>query len=292
MASEVKKTAVKRTYDDRDTDFRKLIRPEKDVNSIWPRYIYGADHQAVVGRFFVPEALVEFESQSGVLMFVLDTGVESPRTVYVSLFLLATKASNLSANTRCLIVGMYSSSMATMAMTWLDGCLQTLHRRIQTLGCVQSVSLGTTSLVTCVMQGYVYNMLKTDIFALVFPKELYLALDEDSKSGIQYAYLIIVYNWGEVESKPAMYVATTSIFHLPTLIDVLRQRFMRERFEFLNRRVTRPGHFVTCTGVVQKLGWCLREDIHAGVLIRKEVKLSVMRLEHFNVEIGSFKEFV
>ncbi|AEV80751.1 capsid triplex subunit 1 [Aotine betaherpesvirus 1] len=286
------KAGLKRPRDDRDTDLKKILRPEKDVNSVWPRYVYGADHQAITGRFFVPDGLVELESQSGVLMFVFDTGVESPRTVYISLFLLAAKAANVSANTRCVIVGIYSSSMAATVLSWLDGCLQTLHRRLRTLGCVQSASSGITSLLTCVLQGYLYNLLKTEVFSLPVPKDLYFQIEDESRSGTQYAYLIIIYHCGEGETKPGIYVCTTSVFHLATLVDVIRQRFLRERFDFLNKRITRPSYSVTCTGVIQRLGWCLKEDIHAGVIAHKEAKLPVMRLSQFHVEIGPLHEFV
>ncbi|AEV80592.1 capsid triplex subunit 1 [Cercopithecine betaherpesvirus 5] len=280
-----------RDPNDEDNELVLATKLKREVNTLAVHYLYEADHQAITSRFFVPEGLVEFEVHPGSLMFRMETGAESPRYLYISLYLLAIKASNVSVGARCQLEGIYTSGPAKAALTWLDMGSKLLHHRLRTIGCVKSVSLGITSLLTCVLRGYIYNTLKTEIFSLSIPKDMYMCLEE-TQERLQYVYLIIVYDHEGLETKVAIYVATSSISNRHTLTDVVRQKFTRERCTFVNKRITRPRHISLCTGVIQKLGWCLYDDIHTSVVTHQEVKLSTVRLDHFNVELGEFAEFV
>ncbi|CAG7582389.1 capsid triplex subunit 1 [Human betaherpesvirus 5] len=276
---------------DEDNELVTALKAKREVNTISVRYLYHADHQALTARFFVPEGLVEFEAQPGALLIRMETGCDSPRHLYISLYLLGIRASNVSVSTRCLLESVYTASAARAALQWLDLGPHLLHRRLETLGCVKTVSLGITSLLTCVMRGYLYNTLKTEVFALMIPKDMYLTWEE-TRGRLQYVYLIIVYDYDGPETRPGIYVLTSSIAHWQTLVDVARGKFARERCSFVNRRITRPRQIPLCTGVIQKLGWCLADDIHTSFLVHKELKLSVVRLDNFSVELGDFREFV
>ncbi|AAM00695.1 capsid triplex subunit 1 [Panine betaherpesvirus 2] len=288
------RTLAKRPRDpaDEDNELETALKAKREVNTISVRYLYHADHQCLTARFFAPEGLVEFEAQPGSLILRMETGCDSPRHLYVGLYLLGIRASNVTAATRCLLETVYASSPARAALQWLDLSPQwLLHRRLETVGCVKAVSLGMTSLLTCVMRGYLYNTLKTEVFALMIPKDMYLTLEE-SKGRLQFVYLMIIYDYEEGENKPAIYVVTTCLGHWQTLVDVVRGKFARQRCGFVNRRITRPRQIPLCTGVIQKLGWCLADDIHTSFITHKETKLSVFRLDNFCVEIGEFREFV
>ncbi|AAP50602.1 capsid triplex subunit 1 [macacine betaherpesvirus 3] len=280
-----------RDPNDEDNELVLAVKLKREVNTLAVRYLYEADHQAITSRFFVPEGLVEFEVHPGSLMFRMETGAESPRYLYISLYLMAIKATNVSMATKCQLEGIYTSGPAKAALAWLDVGSKVLHRRLRTIGCVKSVSLGITSLLTCVLSGYLYNTLKTEIFSLWIPKDMYMTLEE-TQGRLQNVYLIMVYDYEVLETKVAIYVATSSISNRHTLTDLVRHKFIAERCSFVNKRITRPRQISLCTGVIQKLGWCLADDIHTSVLTHQEVKLSTVRLEHFNVELSEFTEFV
>lgn len=277
-----------RTDAEREAKLRKMERA-------FAKYIYGADHEAIAIRFFVQEGLLEIETvHYGCLMLRLDTSAESPRYVMISLFFLAIRAANVCSAVRTALSALYTSAPCGAVSSWLEPSIATIHKVVSAVGCMNSVSPGITSLITCVMRGHAYNMLKTEIYPFVFPKDMYVKLDvHGSPEGPLYAYLVIVYNHAGPEPKPNIYIVVSSVRNRSVLLNLLRQRFVTERFLYLDRKIVRPNDASACVGVVQRLGWCDESgDIKTGVLGYKSAQIPVVKLEKFYTDVGTMFEFV
>ncbi|AFK83876.1 B46 [miniopterid betaherpesvirus 1] len=285
----------KRSYDQvtgRDS-LNKMARLRRVEEDLVAKYIYGSDHGCTYSRFFVNEGLLGLEPTNlGSLMFRVDTGAESPRTVIVSLFLLAIKCNNVSVATRTLLRTVYSSASASAALDWLELVIDNIHKKIHVVGCVNSVSSGITSMITCVMRGNSYNALKTEIYPLMAPKEMYVDLDGEVRGGeITYVYCVIVYDY-EAEVRASIYIVASFVSHRATLLSILRHRFSLARLLFLDRYVVRPRSVSQCVGVVQRLGWCLRTDIKSGSAVQKNLQIPIIRFESFYTDLGQPFEFI
>lgn len=274
--------------DPRDTaKIRKLER------SIVRGYVYGSEHAAVSARFFVREGtMMEVEQKHlGVLMFRLDTGIETPDTVLVSLFFVALVAENVSAATRVAIRSAYGRE-GEAVLAWLRDGLHRLHRVLHPIGCTNSVTPGVTCLVTCAMRGHCYNLLKTEIYPLLVPKELYLDLDVDPTEEIRSVYFVITYDYNsDRRGRPAVYVVVTRLRHRQTLLNLLRYRFKVTRFYFLNHVLAGTGPATGYFATVQRLGWFYSREARAGVVACRGGQLPVVRLEKCFVDPGPVIEF-
>ncbi|AAK57094.1 T46 [Tupaiid betaherpesvirus 1] len=279
--------------DDEDLEILRAAKRFKGTSGVAPP-VYHADHQAVYTRFFVQEGLLELEhAEPGALLFRLDTGTDSPRLITLSWFSLALKAANVSAATKTTLAALYTQPAWNAASAWLDFARPRLHEALQPVGSLQAVAPGLTSLVTCVMQGNVYNDLKSQIYPLLVLKDYYLALDDDERRGeVMYVYWLIVYPHNK-EAPPSFFVVGTAVRERKTLLALLRRRFASARVTFLERQLRHAldGGY-PCAAVVQRLGWCPNGEVTAGVLTRKAVQLSVFRLEKFYVDLGPACEFV
>lgn len=287
---------IKRSYDqitgrDAADKARKLRRIEE---ALIARYVHGADHRCVYARFFIQDGLIEPErSALGSLLFRLDTGAESPRVVVVGVFMLAAVAANTSAATKAALRALYTAAPATAALEWLALVLPRLHRAVCVLGCLGSVSPGITNMITCTMLGNSYNSLKTEVYPLVVPRECYVDLEVDNRvSEVAQVYLLILYEYNNDETRPAVYVVSTSATHRPTVINLVRHRFSLARLLFLDRCIAACARPPPCLGVVQRLGWCLYNQIKSGTVPHKNAQLPVTKFEEFYTEIGTVYEFV
>ncbi|ACE95232.1 M46 protein [Murid betaherpesvirus 1] len=270
----------------------KVSKMRKLERSIAKGYVYGADHQAITARFFVRESLGEVEQKNlGVLMFRLDTGIEMPSTVLVSLFFLSMVAENVSAATKNTLAAIYGREGEAIR-TWLRDGAWRLHRVVHPLGCTNSITPGATCLITCSMRGHSYNMLKTEIYPLLVPKEIYLDLDGESTDEIRFVYFVITYDYNsDRQGRPSAFVVVSRITHRHTLINVLRYRFRVSRFHFLNNSISGYGPSTGCLGTLQRLGWFCSRDSRSGIVASRAGQLSVVKLEKFYVDVGPLVEF-
>lgn len=258
------------------------------------KYIYGSDHEAIYTRFFVQDGMMELEEDHfGSLLFRLDTGAESPSHLIIGLFIVAMVCKNVCASAKGTLAAIYTSGSAAAAIAWLKLVLARLHNACHVIGCVSSVAPGGTSLVNCVMRGNAYNDLKTKIYPLIVPKDMYVSLEDEDRPGeVMYAHLVFIYDCGEEEVQPAVYVLVSSITHPGTLLNFIRFRFHYARLGFFDRLLERPNGVFPQVGVVKRLGWCLHRDIKNGVVAKKGLQLPVKKLENFYVDIGDSIQFV
>lgn len=285
---------MKREIDEIDPeDPFQVAKKQKIERAIVRGYVYGSDHAAITARFFSRETLMEVEQKNlGLMMFRLDTGIEMPRTVLVSLFFVAMSIENVSAATKATLRAAYGRE-GEAVLVWLRTGADRLHQIIHPLGCTNSITPGSTCLITCSMLGHSYNMLKTEIYPFVVPKELYLDLDGESSEEIRFAYFVITYDYNsECQGRPSAFVAVTRVSHPHTLLDILRYRFRVSRFFFLNNTVSGYGRSNGCLGTLQRLGWFCSRDARAGVVACRGGQLPVIRLEKFYVDVGQLVEFV
>lgn len=272
----------------------KLARLKKTESDLIAKYVYGSDHRATYGRFFTREGLIELEASAlGVLMFRLETGADVPSHVVISLFFLAMRCDNVSASVKNALAATYSSPEAVATLQWMDLSLQDIHRVICVVGCINSLSPGTTSLMTCVMNGNVYNSLKSKIYPFVALKDMFLSLDGDDRSAeTAHVYFVIIYGYNRGEARPSAYIAVTAAICRDTVLNILRHRFSVNRNHFVDRFITRPREFRRCVGSVMKIGHCSFSDIKNSVVAHKAVNIPVVRLDNFYVSIGEEFEFV
>lgn len=270
----------------------KVAKMRKLERSIVKGYVYGADHGAVTARFFIRDSVMEVEQKNlGILMFRLDTGIEMPRTVLVSLFFVSMVAENVSVATKTMLRTAYGREGEAI-LSWLRSGACRLHKIIHPLGCTNSITPGATCLITCAMRGCSYNLLKTEIFPLIVPKEIYLDIDGDSADEIRHAYFVITYDYNnDRQGRPSAFVVVTRISHKQTLLNVLRYRFRVSRFFFLNNSISEYGPSVGCLGTLQRLGWFPSKEVKSGVVPCKNGQVSVVKLEKFYVDVGSVVEF-
>lgn len=257
-------------------------------------YVYGADHAAITARFFVREGLVEIEHTNlGLLMFRLDTGIEMPSTVLVSLFFVCQVAENVSAATKAALKAAYGTEGAAI-LSWMRDGATRLHKVIHPLGCTNSVTPGATCLITCAMKGHSYNLLKTEIYPFLVPKEIYLDLDEEPPAAdeIRFVYFVITYEYNcERQGRPSAFVVVSRTSHRQALLNVLRYRFRVPRFFFLNNSISGYGPTTGCLGTLQRLGWFYARDARSGVVTYRGGQLPVVRLEQFYLDVGTVVEF-
>lgn len=285
---------MKREIDEIDPeDPFQVAKKQKIERAIVRGYVYGADHAAITARFFSRETLMEVEQKNlGLLMFRLDTGIEMPKTVLVSLFFVSMVAENVSAATKAVLRAAYGRE-GEAVLVWLRTGANRLHQIIHPLGCTNSITPGSTCLITCSMLGHSYNLLKTEIYPFVVPKELYLDLDGEGSEEIRFAYFVITYDYNsERQGRPSAFVAVTRVSHPHTLLDALRYRFRVSRFFFLNNTVSGYGQSNGCLGTLQRLGWFCSRDARSGVVACRGGQLPVLRLEKFYVDLGPLVEFV
>lgn len=285
----------KRSYD--EVTGRSTAEKEarlRRVESFIAKYIYGADHDIAYARFFVQDGLVELEQNSlGTLAFRLETGAELPRHMIVSIFFIAQRIENVSVAVKNTLAAIYTSPAAKAALAWIDLARSRIHNVVCAVGCLNSVSPGVTSLVTCVMRGHAYNTLKTIIYPFSFPKDMYLELGGfESGDGIAQVYCVIIYGYNNAELRPELYIAVTAASHQGTVLNILKHRFAANRFAFLDRFVAGPVRGQNCVGVIRRLGHCLKDDIHQGIVHWKGVQVSVIKIERFCVDLGTELEFV
>lgn len=284
----------KRSYEEISTDpqmgLSKMARVEKRLIA---KYIHGADHKAIYCKVFTFEGLLELEKNyPGCLMFKLNVQGDCSKNVIFSLFMLLIEADNVSESTKNYLRSIYSSPDAVSVLANMEKYLHVIHRTVCAIGCVNSVSVGATSLISCVLQGNVYNDLKTVIFPLLAPKEIYINLNSGgSFDDITTVYLVFVYNYS-LDIKVSMYLVSTSVQHRETFFNLLRHRFSAARYSFLNRYITNPKSSASCVGAVRKIGWCNTSDINTGVVAYKSVQLPVVRFENFCVEFGQSVSFI
>lgn len=270
----------------------KVSKMRKLERSIVRGYVYGADHAAVTARFFVRESLMEIEQKNlGVLMFRLDTGIEMPRTVLISVFFLSMVAENVSAAVKNTLRVAYGTE-GEAVLSWLRAGAQRLHKIVHPLGCTNSITAGATCLITCAMKGHSYNLLKTEIYPLTVPKEMYLDLDGESQDDIKYAYFVITYDYNnDRRGHPSVFVVVTRTTHRQTLLNGLRYRFRVSRFFFLNNYIAGYGTPLGCVGSLQRIGWFCPREVKSGVLTCRSGQLSVVKLEQFYFDVGPVVEF-
>nr|WEG69052.1 capsid triplex subunit 1 [Mastomys natalensis cytomegalovirus 2]WEG69190.1 capsid triplex subunit 1 [Mastomys natalensis cytomegalovirus 2]WEG69329.1 capsid triplex subunit 1 [Mastomys natalensis cytomegalovirus 2]WEG69467.1 capsid triplex subunit 1 [Mastomys natalensis cytomegalovirus 2]WEG69605.1 capsid triplex subunit 1 [Mastomys natalensis cytomegalovirus 2] len=270
----------------------KVSKMRKLERSIVKGYVYGADHAAITARFFSRESLMEVEQKNlGILMFRLDTGIEMPSTVLISLFFVSMVAENVSAATKAALRAGYGKEGEAI-LAWLRSGVNRLHKIIHPLGCTNSITPGATCLITCSMRGHSYNLLKTEIYPLIIPKEIYLDLDGDSNDDVRHVYVVITYDYNnDRQGRPSLFVVATKIFHKQTLLNVLRYRFRVSRYFFLNNSLSGYGPSTGCLGTIQRLGWFIARDSRSGVVSCRSGQLSVVKLEKFYVDVGSIIEF-
>lgn len=277
---------------------RREESPLETVNAKIRKVLNGICHDAgdgvAVGKFFVQEDLLELEPQAlGTLMFKLDGLAESPRTVLVSVYLLCLRAANLLPATRLSLAATYNSSAASAALAWLGRSADRIHKTVSPVGCVGAISPGTTSLITCVLRGNVYNTARTEVFSLSVPKELYVSLSPPGRSAeMAYVYFVIVYGYNNSRAEPSIYLMTSTVAHRVTLVNLLRHRFSSERFAYLNQCITRPGDIRACLGSVQRIGTCSAEGVSFGILHHKSVKIPVAKVQEVFLDIEDPFEFV
>uniref|UniRef100_A0AAU7E145 Capsid triplex subunit 1 n=1 Tax=Lemniscomys rat herpesvirus TaxID=3141920 RepID=A0AAU7E145_9VIRU len=268
---------------------------QRSGKSLIRGYLYGVDHDCVTARFFSRDGLIELEQTNlGMLMFRLDTGGESPRSVVVSLFFIAMVADNTSTTTRTMLRSIYSSTVTSAAVGWLRSGHDRWHKILHPLGFTSSVSSGATCLLTCVMRGHAYNLLKSEVYPLVVPKELYLEVDAgETGSETRYVYLLTTYSYHDGrESRPSVFVVVSHIGHGETLVNILRHKFRVSRFYYLNTQVSRARSLAGCVGCVRRIGWYSAPETKIGTVSYKTAQLTVVRLERFYIDIGSACEFV
>lgn len=275
-------------------DLNKISKLRRIEQTVIAKYIYGSDHQAICARFFVQDGMMELEEENyGSLMFRLDTGAESPRNLVIGLFILAMVCKNVCASAKSTLAAIYTSGSVAAALAWLKLVLSRLHEACHVLGCVNSATPGGTCLINCVMRGNSYNDLKTKVYPLIIPKDMFISLEDDDIPGeVMFAYLVFIYECGEAEIKPAVYILVSSITYPNTLIDFIRFRFHHARIGYIDRLLERPNGVFPHVGVVRRLGWCLHRDIKNGVVARKGLQLSVKKLENFYVDIGDSVQFL
>uniref|UniRef100_A0AAU7E1E1 Capsid triplex subunit 1 n=1 Tax=Hipposideros bat herpesvirus TaxID=3141919 RepID=A0AAU7E1E1_9VIRU len=269
----------------------KLRKIESDVIA---KYIYGSNNAATYARFFTRDGLIEFEvSNLGVLMFRLETGAESPAHVIVSLFFIAMRCHNVSASVNAALAAAYSSQEASAALYWLDMSLHRLDEVLCLVGCTNSVSPGTTNMMTCVMNGNVYNTLKSVIYPFLVLKDMFINLDcGDRGAEVAHAYFVIIYAYNRRGNRPSVYIAVTGANCQSTVLNILRHRFAADRYAFADRFVAGRGEIHRCVGTLRKIGYCTFSDIHNGIITHKSTSLPVVRLENFFVSIGDKFSFV
>lgn len=270
----------------------KVAKMRKLERSIVRGYVYGADHAAVTARFFVRESLMEVEQKNlGLLMFRLDTGIEMPSTVLISLFFVSMVAENVSASVKNTLKTAYGTEGEAI-LTWLRAGVRRLHHIIHPLGCTNSITPGATCLITCSMRGHSYNLLKTEIYPMIVPKDLYLDLDGESSDEIRFVYFVITYDYNsDRRGRPSAFVAVSRISHKHTLLNVLRYRFRVSRFFFLNNTISGYGPSTGCLGTFQRLGWFFSKDSKSGIVTCRGGQIPVVRLDKFYVDVGPIVEF-
>uniref|UniRef100_A0AAU7E011 Capsid triplex subunit 1 n=1 Tax=Cardioderma bat herpesvirus TaxID=3141914 RepID=A0AAU7E011_9VIRU len=265
----------------------------KVEDSLIAHYIYAADHKAVFGRFFVQEDLLPLEGDAlGSLMFRFNTGAETPQHVVFSLFLLARRCDNVSASTKNTLESVYRGSTVKAVMAWMDMALNDIHRTLCIVGCLNYMSPGITTMITCVMQGNAYNDLKTKIYSLPVPREMYLKLsDEESDDMIAQVYFVIIYGYNNGEIRPSVFMLVTSATHTGTVLNFCRHRFSVERLYYLDAFITRPLNARSCFGYIRRVGWCKFGDIRNGVVSHKTAQIPVVHLGNFCTDLGPALEF-
>nr|WRQ19884.1 MAG: protein m46 [Herpesviridae sp.] len=285
----------KRRYEKtNDESLEKIGKIQKMEKSLVRGYVYGVDHDCVTSRFFSRDGLVELEQFNlGMLMFRLDTGCESPRHVIISLFFIAMIVDNVSVATKTVLRSIYSSSATTAAMGWLRTAQTRFHKILHPLGFTNSVAPGATCLLTCVMKGHAYNLLKTEVYPLLVPKEIYYEIGDETVGEIRYVYFVTTYNYNNgCDGKPSVFVVVTHIRHRETLVNILRHKFRVSRFYYLNTQISQARFVTGCVGSIRRIGWYSVQEAKIGTLSYKSVQIPVVRLERFYVDISPACEFV
>lgn len=223
------------------------------------------------------------------LMFRLDTNTDSPKYLVISLFVLLLKCYNLSAPTMLALKAMYSGSMIETVLNFID--VKRLEDSLHLLGLTNFISTGYNSLVSVVMQGNSYNTLKTEIYGLIIPKEIYVDLDWDSRpGGVKHVYIIILYKYAN-ELVPGVFIGTSHSTNMQVVIDTVRIRFVKDRYSFLSCMSdadSDKGYF----GSILRIGYCDFENIRPSTLTYRGSSISVLNFNKIFMDIGSRHSFL
>ncbi|ANC96573.1 capsid triplex subunit 1 [macacine betaherpesvirus 9] len=271
-----------------EVDLNNAIEKEKKKIKILLR---GMSKECVIARSFTPcELLGPEKDQLGMLMFRFETNAENPKFVLISVFFLAMNAFNVSFYTKTSLLSLYKAPIVNNVKTMLE-TIPFFEERLTLFGVSNLISQGTNCLMSCVMQGYVYDVRKENIYGLIVPKELLLEPDwEPRKNSLQYIYLCYIYQELQNKLEYGIYVVLTELIHEETLIDILRSKFSKERFMFMNYLIN--GENLNYFGSIQRIGFCNTENIKTGILDCQGISLAITKFKNVFIELCEKKYFL
>ncbi|AAC54691.1 minor capsid protein [Human betaherpesvirus 7] len=273
-----------------ETSLNNLIENEK--KKIKSLLAFGVPKECVLSRSFTPcELLGPERDHLGMLMFRLETDAESPKFLLISVLFLAMNAFNVSFCTRTSLANLYKTSLVDSINTMLDSCSY-LEEKVSLFGVTNYISQGTNCLISCVMQGHVYDVRKENIYGLVILKDLLLEPDwEPRQNAIQYIYLCYIYRQAFNKIEYGIYIVLSELTHEEVLIDLLRNKFSKERFMFMNYLINGDGN-LNYFGSLQRIGHCKTQNIKSGILDLQGISLTIIRLKDVFVELCERKIFL
>lgn len=284
--------AIKRRKFLHVNDNTQLNTATETERQYFKQLLFGTNTESILIKMFTPNGLLEPEKVfMGVPMFRFETDIESPKVLAISIFFLAIKAYNTSNATRAALEAIYKDTLAENVCMMLDA-ISFIEQRLSFIGMTSSVSVGTNCLVSCTIQGFLYDGDKNIIFSGVFPKEFLLEPDWEPRNGeYQNAYVTFIYKKLDRNIRFAIYFVLTSLTYEKVLVDLLRDRFCRERALFLDY-LADDNSDVPYFGSVQRIGRCKTVDIKASTLDVRGTVLDVIKLERFCVDIGNRQHFL
>ena len=256
------------------------------------QFLSGRQNLRIAARVFTPCELLAPELENlGMLMYRFETDVDNPKILFVGLFFLCSNAFNVSTCVRTALTAMYTNSMVDNVLSMINTC-RYVEDKVSLFGVTSLVSCGSSCLLSCVMQGNVYDVNKENIYGLTVLKEILLEPDwEPRQHSTKYVYVVHVYKEVLAKLQYGIYVVLTSFQNEDLVVDILRQYFEKERFLFLNYLIN-SNTTLSYFGSVQRIGRCATEDIKSGFLQYRGITLSVIKLENIFVDLSEKKVFV
>ncbi|APZ76255.1 capsid assembly and DNA maturation [Murid herpesvirus 3] len=279
----------KRKYIDVESDYLNIaIDKEK---KFLKKAIYGADNQNTIAKVFTPSSLLEFENDiMGVLFFRFETHIDSPKFLFLSKFLYLLKFYNISEITRNKLYAIYDNNMVHNVLNMIS--INDIKNSVNVIGASSAVSSGFNCLISCVMNGYIYDAMKQNFYTFTILKEIVLEIDWLPRNGpIQYIYLVHIYKYLNGQLGAGLYIVLSAYSNIKSFINVLREKFSRERFLFMNLILDEEKENMTF-GSVQMIGNCNTEDIKNGFIDFKSVNLPVLKIKNFCVDINEKYDFI